>query len=248
MQKIALITGASRGIGAATAELSAAAGYDVAINFATDATAAQSIVGVCAAHGVRAIAVQADVADPDAVAEMFRVCDRELGTVDLLVNNAGIIGQATRVDTLDPGALRRTMDVNFNGTVFCAQQAVRRMSAAHGGHGGAIVNISSIAAVLGSPGEYVHYAASKAAVEAFTIGLGKEVGPEGIRVNCIRAGTTDTEIHARSGNPDRPEMVARVSALRRVATPRDIAEAALWLGSDKAAYVTASILPVAGGL
>lgn len=248
MSKIALITGASRGIGAATAGLAADAGYDVAVNYAQDADAAARIVARCQAKGGRAIALQADIADHAAVETMFAACDDALGPVDLLVNNAGIIGQASRLVDLTPEALERTTAVNFYGTLYCAQAAVRRMSTAQGGHGGVIVNVSSIAALTGSPGEYVHYAASKAAVETLTIGLGKEVGPEGIRVSCIRAGTADTEIHARSGNPGRPAMVARVAALRRTATAQDIAEAAIWLGSDKAGYVTASILPVTGGM
>lgn len=248
MSKIALITGASRGIGAATAELAASAGYDVAVNYARDAAAAAQIVDRCEANGRRAVALQADIADPAAVEAMFGACDDALGAPDLLVNNAGIIGQASRLVDLTPDALQRMMAVNLFGTIYCAQAAARRMSKAQGGRGGVIVNISSIAALLGSPGEYVHYAASKGAVETLTIGLGKELGPEGIRVNCIRAGTTDTEIHGRSGNPDRPNMVARISPLGRVAAPRDIAAAALWLASDDAGYVTASILPVAGGL
>ena len=248
MSKIALITGASRGIGAATAELAAAEGYDVVVNYAQDGDAAAQVVERCKAHGRRAIALQADIADPAAVEAMFSDCDSALGTPDLLVNNAGIIGQASRLVDLTPDALQRMMAVNLFGTIYCSQAAARRMSTAQGGRGGAIVNISSIAAVLGSPGEYVHYAASKGAIETLTIGLGKELGPEGIRVNCIRAGTADTEIHSRSGNPGRPEMVARVAPLGRVAAPRDIAAAALWLASPDAGYVTASILPVAGGL
>ncbi|MEM8956399.1 MAG: SDR family oxidoreductase [Pseudomonadota bacterium] len=248
MSKIALITGASRGIGAATAELAAKSGYDVAVNYARDGDAAAQIVDRCRTNGHRAVALQSDIADPDAVEDMFAACDDALGTPDLLVNNAGIIGQASRFVDLTPDALQRTMAVNLFGTIYCAQAAARRMSKAQGGRGGAIINISSIAAVLGSPGEYVHYAASKGAVETLTIGLGKELGPDGIRVNCIRAGTTDTDIHGRSGNPDRPAMVARAAPLGRVAAPGDIAAAALWLASEDADYITASILPVAGGL
>ena len=248
MPKIALITGASRGIGAAMAEFAAESGYDVAVNYARDGDAAAEVADRCRSKGRRAVALQADIADPDAVEALFAACGDALGPPDLLVNNAGIIGQASRFVDLTPDALQRTMAVNLFGTIYCAQAAARRMSTASGGRGGVIVNVSSIAAVLGSPGEYVHYAASKGAVETLTVGLGKELGPDGIRVNCIRAGTTDTDIHSRSGNPDRPEMVARVAPLGRVAAPRDIAAAALWLASEDAGYITASILPVAGGL
>lgn len=246
--KVALITGGGRGIGAATARLAARSGYDVCVNYASDEASAARVVAECEATGVRSIAVQADIGDPPQVEALFSVCDDRLGPVELLVNNAGIVGQASTVEDLDPEALQRTFDVNVHGSILCAQQAVRRMSTAHGGRGGAIVNLSSIAATLGSPGEYVHYAASKGAVDSFTIGLAKEVAGEGIRVNAVQAGTTDTEIHARSGNPDRPAMVARTAPLGRVATPEDIAEAILWLASDKASYVTGAILRVGGGL
>lgn len=248
MAKIAVITGASRGIGAATATLAAERGYDVCIAYASDTAAAEQVADACRSSGVRAIAVKTDVASSADVAALFRACDAELGAVTLLVNNAGIVGQVTRVEGLTEDALRRTVEVNLYGTIFCAQEAIRRMARSAGGDGGAIVNISSIAATLGSPGEYVHYAASKAGVEAFTVGLSKEVGPDGIRVNVIQVGTTDTGIHARSGNPERPAMVAETAPLRRVGTPEDIAEAILFLGSERSAYTTGAVLRVGGGI
>lgn len=247
-QKIALVTGGSRGIGAAVARLAAQAGYDVAVNFAVDSKAGDAVVADCRAQGVRSVALQADVGNPDAVGRLFVECDERLGRVDLLVNNAGIVGAATSVEDLDAEVLHRTFDVNVHGSVLCAQQAIRRMSIARGGRGGVIVNLSSIAATLGSPGEYVHYAASKGAIDAFTIGLAKEVAAVGIRVNAVQAGTTATEIHARSGNPTRLAMVANTAPLGRVATPEDIAEAILWLASDRASYATGTILRLGGGL
>lgn len=245
---IALITGASRGIGAATAQLAAEAGYDVCINYSRDHTRAESCAQQCRAKGVRAITIQADVADPQAVNMLFKQCDTDLGSPTLLVNNAGIIGAASRVEALTTDALQQTFAVNVYGTIYCSQHAIKRMSTTHGGQGGVIINLSSIAASLGSPGEYVHYAASKAAIETFTIGLSKEVGAEGIRVNAVQAGTTDTEIHATAGNPDRPQKVAATAPLGRVATPQDIAESIIWLASDKASYATGSIVRIGGGL
>lgn len=248
MGKIALITGASRGIGAATAELAAAEGYAVCVNYLRDAASAETVAEACRQHGVEAITVQGDVAEPADVERLFETCDRELGPLTLLVNNAGIIGEATRLEALTDEALRRTFEVNVFGAFRCARAAVRRMSTSHGGEGGAIVNLSSIAATIGSANEYIHYAASKAAIDGFTIGLAREVGPEGIRVNSVQAGTADTDIHALTGNPDRPAMVARTAPLRRVATAREIAEAVIWLASKKARYVTGAILRAGGGL
>lgn len=246
--RIALITGGGRGIGAATALLAAKAGYDVCVNYASDRTSAESVASTCRAGGVRSVAVQADIGDPKAVEALFAACDEQLGPVALLVNNAGIVGEATSIEDLQFDALKRTFEVNVFGSICCAQQAVRRMSTARGGAGGVIINLSSIAATLGSPGEYVHYAASKGAIETLTIGLSKEVGRVGIRVNAVQAGTTDTDIHARSGNPDRPAMVAGTAPLGRVATPNDIAEAVIWLASDAASYATGAILRIGGGL
>lgn len=246
--KIALITGAGRGIGAATAKLAAGAGYDVAINYALDQASAEAVAATCRDHGVRSIAIKADIADSDQVGQLFSIIDDRLGPLDLLVNNAGIIGQASTIEMLDPDVLKRTFDVNVFGSIYCAQQAVKRMSTLSGGKGGVIVNLSSIAATLGSPGEYVHYASSKGAIETLTVGLAKEVGKLGIRVNAVQAGTTATDIHERSGNPDRPKAVAKAAPLGRVATPSDIAEAILWLASGKASYATGAILRVGGGL
>lgn len=248
VKKIAIITGASRGIGAATAELAAKAGFDVCINYLSNADRAAQVVKACKSHGVNAIAVAGDVASAADMAALFETCDRELGPVTFLVNNAGIIGQASKVEDLPTDVLHQTFAVNFFGAYYCAQLAIKRMSTNHGGNGGTIVNVSSIAATNGSPGEYVHYAASKAALDGFTIGLAREVGREGIRVNSVQAGTADTEIHTLGGNPDRPAMVAENAPLGRVATAEEIGEAIMWLGSDKSSYATGAVLRVGGGL
>ena len=248
MRKIAIITGSSRGIGAATAKLAAAAGYDVCVNYASDANAANRIANDCKAIGVRAFASKADISDSGQVRTLFSECDAELGKLTLLVNNAGIVGHSSKLVDLRNDDLLATYAINVFGTIYCCQEAIKRMARSEGGDGGAIVNISSIAAKLGSPNEYIHYASSKAAVETLTIGLSKEVGPEGIRVNCIQAGTVNTEIHATSGNPDRPKMYASLAPLGRVGEPADIAETAMWLASDKAAFTTGAIISVSGGV
>ncbi|MCW9035659.1 MAG: SDR family oxidoreductase [Alphaproteobacteria bacterium] len=248
MTKVVVITGASRGIGAATARLAAKEGYDVCINYASDHKAAEAVKKDCIALGVKAITVQGDVGMPADVEALFKACGESLGPVTHLVNNAGIIGHSTKLEDADPEMIRRVFDVNTLGSMLCAQQAIRRMSTNNGGNGGVIVNISSIAATLGSPGEYIHYASSKAAVDGFTIGLSKEVGCEGIRVNSIQAGTANTDIHEREGNPDRPAMVAQTAPLGRVAEPEDIANAILWLMSEKSSYATGAILRLGGGL
>lgn len=246
--RAAVITGASRGIGRATALGAARAGYDICVNYAADREAGEAVASACRTLGVNAIAIQADVADRTAVTAMFEASHQALGPLALLVNNAGITGGASTVAGLNAEILHRTFEVNVYGSIYCAQEAIARMSTAEGGSGGSIVNVSSIAASLGSPGEYVHYAASKGAIETFTIGLAKEVAKLGIRVNAVQAGTTDTGIHARSGNPDRPAMVAKTAPLGRVATPDDIARAILWLASDDADYTTGASLRVGGGL
>ncbi len=249
MKKIALITGASRGIGAATAQLAAKAGYDVCINYLLSHDRAAQVVAACQALGARAISVAGDVSVEAEVVALFKACDDQLGPVSLLVNNAGIIGAASKVQDLPSTTLHQTFAVNFFGAFYCAQAAVKRMSTNNGGAGGTIVNVSSIAATIGSAGEYVHYAASKAALDGFTIGLAREVGPEGIRVNSVQAGTADTEVHTLGGgNPDRPAIVARTSALGRVAKASEIAEAIIWLGSKKSSYATGAVLRVGGGL
>lgn len=248
MPKVAIITGASRGIGAATARLAARDGYDVCVNYTRDDKSAAEVVKACRAMGRRAFAARANIANPEDVEAMFTACDEQLGPVSLLVNNAGVVGTATTVANLPDAALRETFEVNVYGTIFCARAAILRMATARGGMGGVIVNVSSIAVNLGSPGEYVHYAASKGAIDSFTIGLAKEVGPEGIRVNAVQAGTTDTGIHAKAGNPDRPALVAKLAPLRRIAEPEDTAEAILYLASDKAGYASGAILRIGGGL
>ncbi len=248
MDKCAIITGGGRGIGAATARLAAKSGYHVCINYASDTASAEMVAEACRREGVQAIAIKADIATSDAVEEMFERCTSSLGSPDLLVNNAGVVGSATPLEHLDDSVLHRTFAVNVFGSVYCARSAVRHMSTANGGRGGVIINISSIAATTGSPGEYVHYAASKGAIETFTIGLAKEVGSLGIRVNCVQSGTADTDIHRTEGNPQRPAMIAKLAPLGRVASTQDIAEAALWLASDKASYASGSILRIGGGL
>ncbi len=247
-RQVALITGGGRGIGAAIALEAAGRGYDVCINYVSNQPRANSVVQACRDKGAQATAVQADVAVSRDVERLFKTCDDALGPVTLLVNNAGVIGAATTVEGLSDTALHRTFEVNVFGTIYCARAAIKRMSSDNGGAGGAIINLSSIASTLGSPGEYVHYAASKGAVDTFTVGLAKEVGRQGIRVNAVQAGTTATEIHATGGNPDRPDMVAKAAPLGRVATPQDIAEAVLWLASDRASYATGAILRISGGL
>ncbi len=248
MPGVLLITGAGRGIGAATALAAARAGYAVGVNYQRDAAAAAGVVARIQAEGGRALAVQADVADPEDVARLFDQVEQALGPLTALVNNAGTTGRITRFVDLDLATLRRTIDVNLIGSMLCAQAAVRRFSSAHGGQGGAIVNLSSVAAATGSPGEYVHYAATKAAIEAFTRGLAREVASEGIRVNAVAPGTVQTGIHAAGGDPERPARVADRIPLGRVGAPEEIAAAILWLLSDAAAYVTGSILTIAGGL
>lgn len=245
---IVIVTGASKGIGAATALAFAEASWDICVNYQQDAEGAQRTVERCIEAGASAFACQADVADVDAVQGMFAACDAELGPLACLVNNAGIIGGATTLPDLTPKALQDTFATNVFGTIYCLQEAARRMRVDQGGQGGSIINLSSIAATLGSPGEYVHYAASKGAVETLSIGAAKELGPLGIRVAAIRVGTTNTDLHAREGNPDRPAKVAAATPLGRIAEPRDIAEAALWLASAQAQFVSGTVLTVAGGL
>ena len=243
-----LVTGASKGIGAATAAAFAEAGYAVCINYHSDARGAAKTAAQCAASGARAITVCADVADRAAVRSMFATCDDELGPVGCLINNAGVIGGAGALVDLAEGVLARTFATNVFGTLYCLQEAIDRMRTDRGGAGGVIVNMSSVAAMTGSPGEYVHYAASKAAVETLTIGAGKELGPLGIRVAAIRVGTTATDMHAREGNPNRPAAIAAATPLGRVANVHDIAGAAVWLASPQAGFVSGTVLTVAGGL
>ncbi|WP_273725664.1 SDR family oxidoreductase [Brucella gallinifaecis] len=248
MKPVVVVTGGGRGIGAAIAVLFAQEGYNVCISYVSDVDAALATVKACESFGAKAIAVRSDVANREDVADLFTTCDGELGAPQCLINNAGVIGQATRIAGLEAEALEQTFKTNVFGLLYCIQEATRRMSTAHGGVGGTIINISSVAAVLGSPGEYVHYAASKGAVETISIGAGKELASEGIRVNAIRVGTTNTSIHALSGNPDRPAKIAAMTPMGRIAEPEDIAHTALWLASDKSGFVTGTVITVAGGL
>jgi NAD(P)-dependent dehydrogenase (short-subunit alcohol dehydrogenase family) len=247
MAPVILITGASRGIGAATARLAAERGFDVAVNFTRDAQAAQAVVADCVASGVRAIGVQADVADEAAVVAMFDRVTSELGAIDVLVNNAGILHTHMRFDEMTVDRWRAVLDVNVLGAFICAREAVLRMSTRHGGAGGAIVNVSSAATYLGSPGEYIDYAASKGAIDTMTIGLGKEVATEGIRVNAVRPGVIHTDIHASGGEPGRVDRVAPTVPMQRGGDPIEVARTILWLASDEASYVTGAIVNCSGG-
>lgn len=245
---IVLITGASKGIGAETAKLFARNGYNICINYLSDEKGANSVVKACKDFDAQAIAVKANIARANEVSEMFLKCDEELGTISSLINNAGVIGSGSLIENLSHKALSETFETNVYGIVYCIQEAIKRMSTKHGGQGGTVVNMSSLAATLGSAGEYVHYAASKGAVETLTIGAGKELASSGIRVNAVRVGTTDTTIHAENGNPDRVKKIAELTPMGRIANPIDIAEAAFWLASDKSKFVTGTTLTVAGGL
>ena len=245
---VAVVTGGSRGIGAATALLLARRGWDVCLGYRRDADAAKAVVHDCETAGVRAVAMAGDVASPDDVAALFAAADA-LGPVSALVNNAGVVAPAARVDelTLTPERISRLMAVNVTGAFLCAGEAVRRMSRRHGGSGGSIVNVSSGAARLGSPGEYVDYAASKAAVDTLTIGLAREVAGEGVRVNAVRPGLIDTDIHASGGRPDRVEQMRSIVPMQRGGTADEVASAIAWLCSDEASYTTAAIIDVTGG-
>jgi NAD(P)-dependent dehydrogenase (short-subunit alcohol dehydrogenase family) len=245
--KVVLITGASRGIGAATARLAAARGYAVCVNYKTNAAAATVVVNEISAGGGRAVAVQGDVAIEADVVRMFETCDRELGRLTALVNNAGILETQMRVETIDAARLQRVFAANVTGSFICAREAVKRMSTKHGGPGGAIVNVSSGAARLGSPGEYVDYAASKGAIDTFTIGLAQEVAQEGIRVNAVRPGFIYTDIHASGGEPNRVDRVKAFVPMRRGGTADEVAHAIMWLLSDDASFTTGAFIEVTGG-
>ena len=246
-----LITGASRGIGAATARLAAARGWDVAINYRRDVAAAQAVAADVRALGRRAVLLQADVAVEAQVVAMFTRLDglagSDIAPLGGLVNNAGVVDVAARVDEMDGARIERMFAVNVYSSMYCAREAVRRLSTRHGGAGGAIVNLSSAAARLGSPGQYVDYAAAKAAIETFTLGLAREVADEGVRVNAVRPGIIDTEIHASGGQPGRAAQLAPQVPMQRAGTSGEVAQAILWLLSDEASYTTGSILDVAGG-
>jgi len=245
--RILLVTGGSRGIGAATAVLAARAGWDVAINYTRDATAAEAVAAEVRALGRRAMVVQADVADEAQVLGMFAAVDASLGPVTGLVNNAGVVDLPARVDEMSLQRLQRMWAVNITGSFLCAREALKRMSRRHGGPGGAIVNLSSAAARLGSPNQYVDYAASKGAIDTFTLGLAREVAAEGVRVNGVRPGIIDTDIHASGGQPDRAAQMAPSVPLQRAGTSEEVAAAIVWLLSDEASYATGTTIDVTGG-
>ena len=247
MQKVLLVTGASRGIGAAVAVLGARAGYAVVVNYAANRSAADAVVHTIEQEGGAAVAIQADVAQEDQVLAMFAAIDARFGRLDALVNNAGVVDVVARVDEMSVQRLRRMFDINVLGSFICAREAIRRMSTRHGGPGGSIVNISSAAARLGSPGQYVDYAAAKGAIDAFTMGLAKEVAAEGVRVNAIRPGLIETEIHASGGLPDRVRDLAHLVPMKRGGSAEEVAQAVIWLLSDAASYTTMSLIDVSGG-
>lgn len=247
MSRTLLVTGASRGIGAATARLAAERGYSVCVNYLRNRNAAADVVSSITASGGRAVAVQGDVAVEADVVRLFETCDRELGPLDALVNNAGILEARMRVDAMDAGRLQRVFATNVTGSFLCAREAVRRMSTNHGGKGGSIVNVSSGAARMGSPGEFMDYAASKGAIDTFTIGLARELGEEGIRVNAVRPGFIYTDIHASGGEPNRIERVKAIVPMKRGGTVAEVAGAILWLLSDEASYTSGALIDIAGG-
>jgi NAD(P)-dependent dehydrogenase (short-subunit alcohol dehydrogenase family) len=247
MNKVLLVTGSSRGIGAATALLAAQKGWSVAVNYTANSLAADEVVRQIRASGGQAMSVQADVADEAQVLRMFAHIDAKMGRLTGLVNNAGVVDVSARVDEMSVARWKRMFDINVIGSLICAREAVRRMSTRHGGEGGSIVNVSSAAARLGSPGQYVDYAAAKGAIDAFTIGLSKEVAGEGIRVNAVRPGLIETDIHASGGLPNRVKDLQHLVPAQRGGTAEEVAEAIVWLLSDSASYTTMSFLDVSGG-
>ena len=247
MDKVMIVTGASRGIGAATAILAAERGYAVCVNYVRNRLRADEVVATIRKAGGRAIAIAADVAREHEILRMYETVDREFGRVTVLVNNAGVIETQARVEDVDAARLVRLFNVNVVGSFLCAREAIRRMSTKHGGTGGSIVNVSSVAARLGAPGEYVDYAATKGAIDTFTVGLAREVADEGIRVNSVRPGFIYTEIHAEGGEPGRVDRIKDSLPMKRGGEAIEVARAILWLASDEASYSTGSILEVAGG-
>ena len=247
MSKLVLITGGSRGIGAATALLAARQGYAVAVNYVSNSLAADEVVRQIRQSGGQAMAVQADVSIEVQVLAMFERMDARFGPLSALVNNAGVVDQTTRVDAISLARLQRLFEINVFGSFLCAREAIKRMSTQRGGAGGAIVNVSSVAARLGAPGQYVDYAAAKGAIDTFTVGLAREVASEGIRVNAVRPGLIDTEIHASGGQPGRAHDLAPQVPMQRPGSAAEIAQSIVWLMSDDASYTTGALLDVTGG-
>jgi NAD(P)-dependent dehydrogenase (short-subunit alcohol dehydrogenase family) len=247
VDEVLLVTGGSRGIGAATALLAARKGYAVAVNYTRNEAAAQDVVRSIRAGGGRAEAMQGDVADEAQVLALFAQVDSRLGRLTALVNNAGIVDVAARVEDMDVQRLKRMFDINVIGSIVCAREAIKRMSTRHGGRGGAIVNVSSAAARIGAPGQYVDYAASKGAIDTFTVGLAKEVAAEGIRVNAVRPGLIETDIHASGGQPNRVRELMHQVPMQRGGSAQEVAQAIVWLLSPEASYTTMSLVEVSGG-
>ncbi len=247
MSRVMLITGASRGIGAATARLAAHQGYALCLNYHQREDAVKQVLEQVRAAGVSAMTVKADVADESQVLQMFDMIDREFGRLDVLVNNAGMLEQQMRLEQMDAARWTRVLGANVIGSFLCAREAIKRMSTQRGGQGGSIINLSSIAAQLGAPGEYIDYAAAKGAIDSMTVGLAREVAGEGIRVNAVRPGVIHTEIHASGGEPDRIERVKASVPMGRGGQAEEVAEAILWLASERASYTTGALLDVSGG-
>ena len=247
MNKVLLVTGGSRGIGAATALLAAQSDWAIAVNYTANSLAADEVVRQIRASGGQAMSVQADVADEAQVLRMFEHIDAKFGRLTGLVNNAGVVDVTARVDEMSVARWKRMFDINVIGSMICAREAVRRMSTRHGGEGGSIVNVSSAASRLGSPGQYVDYAAAKGAIDAFTIGLAKEVAAEGVRVNAVRPGLIETEIHASGGLPNRVKELQHLVPAQRGGTAEEVAQGIVWLLSDAASYTTMSFLDISGG-
>ena len=247
MNQVLLVTGGSRGIGAATALLAAERGYAVAVNYTHNSLAADEVVRLIRASGGQAMAIQADVGVEAEVLALFKRIDAKLGPLTALVNNAGVVDVASRVDEVTTERLRRLFDINVMGSFLCAREAILRMSTRHGGAGGCIVNVSSVAARLGGAGQYVDYAATKGAIDTFTIGLAQEVANEGIRVNAVRPGIIDTDIHASGGQPDRAGRLAPGVPMQRAGSALEVAQSIVWLLSEQASYTTGALVDVAGG-
>ena len=246
MDSVAIVTGGSRGIGRATSLAAAKRGYKVVVGYASNKDAADEVVAKIESSNGKAVAIKCDVGVEADILDLFKKADA-FGKLGVLVNNAGVVDMTARVDEMSASRLTRMMNINVVGSILCAREAVKRMSSKHGGTGGVIVNISSVAATLGSPSQYVDYAASKGAIDTFTVGLAREVSAEGIRVNAIRPGLIDTDIHASGGEPGRAQKLAHMVPMKRVGTAEEIANAVVWLMSDDASYVTGTIFDVSGG-